>query len=712
MSNQARGKRGWQQKTNGHQPQKKSKPNTNLVGNKEEGLTICASKCKGKGTKASLHSKIYHDPKRNRTYFRSYINVKVPFDNYVQSMQPTNYRNNTLSISPENLPLQTFQISVGDTLTVHTVSKDTSPPPTSQQGPSQKEKWYPFVVPWMTCQVLSIYQEEIKARCKKDGKQLKPLQKCRLQVRYFHRKTGASLKNVDIARNGNDNGNGNDCDKSDGINAVRKDTMNSKRREGQAIAKSKNMEETYETDICGEVELENILSKVYIVPNNKNRNDPGKPLCNVIKIHKEQDQKQNDTRPIHQFCHICLVQMKKVEYALISSTNGRCIYDDEDLGKAISQFIEENNVTSTRSRNIPKPGAGIDMFWLRRFCRGLKFLMNMDKNMDNTLINETLKYVVQRSRDTTSVTSSRREDKICSITSVEPTSKQLSEDITTTDNNNDSDHSFELSPSYMAEDKTIIKESAGINNIEFESLKGFHRIAPVAIDCDNNNNSDHVVSSNTTTPYNLCDNDAHHPPKKLKQPTQVHPIEIARKKIENQDDKNDHVEKLDEKEFLNKALLSMMFTWTKFSRLNKIGQEILWLIELSNFVVERTTGTDIFTFANNSELEEKKTSTTQQYYEAKDENKEKLMFEYIEQNMSASLQKEVKNCFGMKKTKDGKEQPLVINTKSLLIRKGIPYNSDGKLKLELIEKRRDANRKIRKSIKSIRRKYLFLSKWQ
>lgn len=235
------------------------------------------------------------------------------------------------------------------------------------------------------------------------------------------------------------------------------------------------------------------------------------------------------------------------------------------------------------------------------------------------------------------------------------------------------------------EDGSIV-EITQINNIGFKKVQLKKRILSTedtaTASTDNNDNCN--AGDNAKT-FRNCD--SNQSSKKLKQ--QADTINITTEAVEN-GHSNDH-EQLDKNGFLNKELLLMMYKWTHFSYLNKIEQEILWLTEVSNVIVESNTDT-----APTSN-EEKSTSSQQQ----QDKSTEKLMFEYIQQNMSDDLKNEIEKCFRMKKTE--KELPI-INTKSLLIRKGIRCMHPN-IKCEFIAKRKQAKIKIKNSIQSIYRKF-------
>ena len=405
----------------------------------EEGLaTGSRSKNKTKTKKTAIEPtascSIYRNPKKRRIYYESCLNLPITFDSYVPSQQPKKNKDG-------DFPHQTFNVSVGDTIILHGDDSCKATPPKNQQGPTKKERWYPFIVPWMTCQVLSIYQQESKKKNKHGQPILEP---CMFQVRYFNRKTESSLKEIPIAKDGDDDDN----------NRIQE--MNCQKREGRTIAKERNIEEIYETDLCGDVFLRNILAKVYIVPNRNQLDSAGDsnrvviPSPNAVEQHKEQDQRQNDTTPIEQFCQTCLVLMNKREYTLISASTGRCIYD-EDLGKTIAQFIKKN-ITSTSNNQ-----SDIDLFWFHRFCRGLKFLSNSDKTLSDGFIKSTLKFAHQRG-------GVREEDDPCDILESDSESKSTSSGNENEDDNVE-DVELEVEEDEEEEEEEVNEEEEDNSNL-------------------------------------------------------------------------------------------------------------------------------------------------------------------------------------------------------------------------------------------------------
>jgi hypothetical protein len=124
---------------------------------------------------------------------------------------------------------------------------------------------------------------------------------------------------------------------------------------------------------------------------------------------------------------------------------------------------------------------------------------------------------------------------------------------------------------------------------------------------------------------------------------------------------------------MKNALLSEMFTWTKFHYLNKIEQEILWLTQVSRIII------DTFTTESKNNAQNKDSIDT-----------EKLTLQLIQNLMSTQLHSKIKAWFEMENQ---------VMTKSLLVRKGIRLFNQ-RVKYELVEKQKMAKGKITEILES------------
>ena len=375
---------------------------------------------------------IYRDSKAKRTYYESCHNIPIPFSIYVpskrkQSTDITTTTATTTTISKNNTTTTpTINVTIGDVLIVQVDSQNTASPLKKFLHGNKNQIWYPFTVPWATCEVLAIYKKHDNSNNNKHYQQQQKHQQCYFIVRYFNRTNETSLKEIEKIHdnqvqpyyNNNNNNNNND----DSIK--------------YSIEDLKHIEEVYETDFVSEILPLSILGKAYVIlPGGLNI------INDMTSFHHRQDhdhhegdelnqrmiENNNGVIYIRQYSKTCLLLNTKREYSLISQYTGKCHFDNE-LDTFITQYIQK------KIKDI-RGCTGVDLFWLFRYCRGIQCFLNHHKRgrVNNNLIECCLKFAFERAKV-------RQED----IHSDDDESNFGSEEIARNKTNEDSDSDEEI----------------------------------------------------------------------------------------------------------------------------------------------------------------------------------------------------------------------------------------------------------------------------
>jgi len=302
-----------------------------------------------KGPKLKCTSSIFRDHLTGRVYYESCDNLKMPFSDYLIKRPPVN--------EDGFYPIKTFSVHVGDTVAVQVDSNMTGSPPKKCRGPGPKKNqmWYPFNVPWTTCQILAIYQNHSP----KSKKEEEPYY---FIAQFFNRKTEIKVSEIPMH-----------------------EVSNTKNDNNRVIPNAcKNMEEVFETDIIDvESSFESILAMAKIVtPDNDEKTE-----TKTTAISKGRNENELF---VEQFCQMYISLNDEENGRLryhISKRDGICLYFDDQFTKIIQQFIEKHEDV-------------IDIIKLRRFARGIYcfylYCSRQDKKLKDGFITSHLNIVHQR----------------------------------------------------------------------------------------------------------------------------------------------------------------------------------------------------------------------------------------------------------------------------------------------------------------------------